>query len=174
MVSIIPSQSQHSFAIEQLLDHAFGDNRQAKTSYRFRDGVAPIGSLARVAVNGEALVGSIQYWPARLGRETVLLLGPIAIWAGWKDQGIGAALMATSMAAALAEGWSHVFLVGDLPYYSRFGFGPTAQWAISMEDEQQHRLLGRCLGGAATPSPGVLQPMRVNKAATSRVLAIPK
>ncbi len=164
MVTITPPTSAHAQIIGQLLDHAFGQNRQAKTSYRFRDGVAPIASLARVAVSGEAVIGSIQYWPMRLGRETVLLLGPLAVWIGWANQGIGGALMATSMSAALTEGWEHVFLVGDLTYYGRFGFEPAAQWGVCMPDEQQHRLLGRCLGNAPPPA-GALQPMRQSSSA---------
>jgi predicted N-acetyltransferase YhbS len=167
MVAILSPSSAQAPVVEQLLDHAFGPNRQNKTSYRYRDGVAPIQSLARVAMSGEAVVGTIQYWPMRLGRESVLLLGPLAVWIGWANQGIGGALMATSMSAAMTEGWQHVFLVGDLAYYTRFGFEPASPWGVTMANEQQHRLLGRCLGDAPLPQPGELQPMRANSAATA-------
>jgi predicted N-acetyltransferase YhbS len=174
MVTIHCPTPAQAPVIEQLLDHAFGPGRQNKTSYRFRDGVAPVQSLARVAMSGEAIVGTIQYWPMRLGRETVLLLGPLAVWIGWANQGIGGALMSTSMSAAMTEGWKHVFLVGDLAYYTRFGFEPVSPWGISMPDEQQHRLLGRCLGDAPPPKPGVLQPMRVIKSARAAVSEVSK
>jgi predicted N-acetyltransferase YhbS len=174
MVTILLPSSAQTPVIEQLLDHAFGPGRQNKTSYRFRDGVAPVQSLARVAMSGEAVVGTIQYWPMRLGRETVLLLGPLAVWIGWANQGIGGALMSTSMSAAMTEGWRHVFLVGDLAYYTRFGFEPASPWGISMPNEQPHRLLGRCLGDAPLPEPGVLQPMRVSKSAKAAASALSK
>ena len=160
MVAILSPTPAHATAIEQLLDHAFGPNRQAKTSYRFRDGVPPITSLARVAISGDALIGSIQYWPMQLEPRSVLLLGPIAVCNSRANQGIGGALMATSLSAALTEGWEHVFLVGDHAYYQRFGFEPAVQWGVSMPNEQQHRLLGRCLGEAMPPPAGALQPMR--------------
>lgn len=174
MVTIIPPTESHTPVIERLLDHAFGPNRQEKTSYRFRDGVAPIESLARIAISDDEVVGSIQYWPMRLRLEPVLLLGPLAVRKEWFNKGVGGALMATSMAAALDEGWQHVFLVGDLAYYRRFGFEPAAQWGVSMPNEQQHRLLGQCLGAAAPPSACVLQPMAASSAEISLAAASPR
>ena len=158
MVSIIPSTPAHSSSIEELLDHTFGPDRQEKTSYRYRDGVAPIASLSRVAMSGEAVIGSIQYWPACLGQETVLLLGPIALWAGWVGQGVGSCLMLSSLAAAQHEGWRHVFLVGDFDYYRRFGFVSASTWGVAMPEEQQHRLQGRLLTGEVPPG-GQLLPL---------------
>jgi predicted N-acetyltransferase YhbS len=170
MVSIVPPSLAHAPEIEALLDHAFGPDRRAKTSYRYRDAVTPVASLARVALAGEALIGSIQYWPARLGHETVLLLGPIALWAGYVGQGVGSCLMHASLAAATAEGWRHVFLVGDPKYYSRFGFRLASRWGVAMPNEDQARFQGRCLTSAVPPS-GDLVPLRSPRFAAYREIA---
>ena len=174
MVYILPPAPHHSAVIESLLDRSFGANRHSKTSYRFRDGVESLDSLARIAVDGETVVGTIQYWPMLLGGERLLLLGPLAVEPERANQGIGRALVAASLAGAMAEGWLHVFLVGEFDYYSRFGFMPASNWGVSMPNEQQHRLLGRCIGGALPPAAGALQPMAASKASISTAAALPR
>ncbi len=108
MVDIVSPAPEHVAHIEHLLDHAFGSDRQRKISYRYRDGVPPVAELCLVALSGGEMLGSIQFWPARLGDETVLLLGPIALWAGYVGQDVGACLMNHALAKAL--GWKYVFI----------------------------------------------------------------
>ena len=174
MVYILPPAPHHSAVIESLLDRSFGPNRHTKTSYRFRDGVEPLRSLARIAVDEETVVGSIQYWPMLLHGERALLLGPLAVEPDRANQGIGRALVAASLAGAMSEGWLHVFLVGDFDYYSRFGFMPASNWGVSMPNEQQHRLLGRCIGDALPPPAGALQPIRARNESISAAAALPR
>lgn len=113
----------HADAIEALVDLDFGPQRLRKTSYRLRDGVAPIEGLGLVALEGSRLVGTIRYWPISIesGART-LLLGPLAIHPERQGQGIGRALMDESLGKARDAGWDAVVLVGDAPYYTRFGF----------------------------------------------------
>ena len=66
MVEIVSPSPEHAALIESLLDHAFGANRHSKISYRYRDGVPPIADLSWVALSNGELLGSIQFWPARL------------------------------------------------------------------------------------------------------------
>ncbi|MCA8927966.1 MAG: N-acetyltransferase [Alphaproteobacteria bacterium] len=174
MVAILPTAPAHSARIQDLLDRSFGPNRHAKTSYRFRDGVDEVASLARVALYEGRLIGSIQYWPMLLEGETVLLLGPLAVEPDWANRGIGRALVAASLAAAAAEDWRHVFLVGDFDYYRRFGFLPASNWGVSMPNEQQHRLLARCIGDALPPAAGTLQPTASSSASISAAAALPR
>ena len=156
MVDIISPTPTHSQLIESLLDHAFGLNRQEKISYRFRDGVPCIASLSRIAVSNGEMLGSIQFWPARLAGETVLLLGPIALWASYVGQGVGTCLMNHALAEAKAQGWKYVFLVGDPNYYRRFGFVPASQWGVTMPDKNPARFQGRLLGEAMPPAGSLL------------------
>lgn len=70
------------------------------------------------------LSGTISYWPLRIGPggTKAILLGPIAIHPERQNQGIGMALMRTTLARAAEQGHALVILVGDAPYYARLGF----------------------------------------------------
>ena len=109
--------------VEALYDLCFAPGREALSSYRLRDGVRPISSLSHVVrdING-ILAAAIRYWPVIVGDAYSLLLGPIAVHPTRQGEGLGGYLMRESLAVALAQGWSRVMLVGDAPYYKRFGF----------------------------------------------------
>ena len=139
--------------IEALLDRAFGPDRRAKISYRYRQGVAPLADLCLVAREAGALVGAIRFWPVLLGARPALLLGPLAIEPARQNQGIGRALTEASLARADAAGWRLVFLVGDPLYYARYGFS-VAPGNIVMPGESPARLQYRTLAGAALPPEG--------------------
>lgn len=160
MLTIHPEGPADGPQIEALLDRAFGSDRRAKTSYRYRDGVAALDELCLVARVAGVLVGAIRYWPIRLGHEPALLLGPLAIEHVKRSQGIGRALTEASLARAEAEGWRLVFLVGDPAYYARYGFA-VAPGNIVMPGESPARLQFRTLAGAALPAGGgTLLPVR--------------
>lgn len=98
-----------------------------------------------------SIVGSIAYWPVRIGKAgtPALLLGPLAVEPARKGDGIGSALMHHSLAAAGAMGHRVVVLVGDPDYYSRFGFGPATAAGIRMPGENPERLRVRELAAGA-------------------------
>lgn len=142
MFSLEPERPEDRPAIEALLDKAFGADRQTKISYRYRQRVAPIAALSRVAWRAGELVGSIRYWPVRVGsrQAPALLLGPVAVEPVLKGQGIGKALIRTTLAESAKLGHTLVFLVGDISYYGQFGFMPAARFGFVMPDEEPHRL----------------------------------
>jgi predicted N-acetyltransferase YhbS len=109
-------------AREALLDEAFGPRRLAKTSQRLRDGRAPVEGLALVARDGDELVGTLRCWPVKAGGRPALLLGPVAVAKSHRSRGIGSALMREALQRAATGGHRAVLLVGDAPYYARFGF----------------------------------------------------
>jgi predicted N-acetyltransferase YhbS len=113
--------------VEALLDLCFAPGREALSSYRLRDGVAPVAALCLVARDeGGALAGAIRHWPVRVaapgGLKWALLLGPVAVHPTHQGEGLGAMLILRTLEMAAEGGWSRVLLVGDLPYYRRFGF----------------------------------------------------
>lgn len=150
-LSLTPERPADADAIEALLDAAFGAGRLAKTSYRYREGVAPVAGLSLVAREGDRLVGSIRYWPVRIGQAgtPALLLGPLAIAPDRQGTGIGRALMGATLEMAARTGHRLVLLVGDLPYYRRFGFEPAAPRGLVMPGEKPDRLLYRALAAKA-------------------------
>lgn len=122
-MNIVVETPAHEAAVEKMVAEAFGPDRFAKTVYRLRDGVAPIPSLSLIMLDREEVVGTLRFWPVSIGGTTpALLLGPLVAAADRQGQGVGSKLMEAGLARAEAEGHRIVVLVGDEPYYARFGF----------------------------------------------------
>ncbi len=109
--------------VEALYDLCFAPGRTALSSYRLREGVPTISALCLLLRDeGGVLAAAIRYWPAKVNGRDILLLGPIAVHPTRQGEGLGALLITESLARARALGWARVLLVGDAPYYRRFGF----------------------------------------------------
>lgn len=110
-------------AIEALHDRAFGPGRFARTAYHIRDGLPAFSALCRVAYRDGKLAAALRMAPITIGGiGGAQLLGPLAVEPALKGLGIGKALAAEGIEAARAAGVRLIVLVGDLPYYERFGF----------------------------------------------------
>ncbi|MCW6507552.1 GNAT family N-acetyltransferase [Lichenifustis flavocetrariae] len=107
---------------EALLDAAFGPVRFTKTCERLREGRQASEGLSFVATAGSAIVGTIRLWDAEIGDRAALMLGPLAVDPALRSAGIGRALIEHALRRARKLGHKGVFLVGDAPYYARFGF----------------------------------------------------
>jgi predicted N-acetyltransferase YhbS len=107
-------------ARERLLDAAFGTSRFEKTSERLRAGRIPAFAFS-LKDNGK-LIGTIRLWGIMAGGVPALLLGPLAVAKSHEGQGLGSRLMRHALNQAAVAGHTAVILVGDAPYYSRFGF----------------------------------------------------
>ncbi|GJE28388.1 GNAT family N-acetyltransferase [Methylobacterium organophilum] len=121
---IRPETPDDAPAIERLHARAFGPGRFARTAYRLREGVGPLPELCFTALVGTYLVGSVRVGPAEAAGRPLLVLGPLTVDPAFGDRGIGSALMHRSLEAAKEAGHGLVVLVGDAPYYRRFGFSP--------------------------------------------------
>ncbi len=109
--------------VEALFDLCFAPGREALSSYRLRDGIAPVAALCRTARDESGVLGgAIRFWPVRVGAQTAVLLGPVAVHPTRQGEGLGAALMREGLGQARRAGWVRALLVGDAPYYERFGF----------------------------------------------------
>ena len=109
--------------VEYLYDLAFAPGRTALSSYRLRDGVAPVGPLCLTLRDDDGILAAvIRYWPVRVAGRPVLLLGPVAVHPTRQGEGLGGMLILESLGEARRLGWERVLLVGDAPYYRRFGF----------------------------------------------------
>lgn len=114
-------QPQDADAIEALLDHAFGPGRFVKSSERVREFAEFRPEMSLCAWDGGRLVGSVRMWKVRVGDAPAIFLGPLAVQAAGRRFGVGAELVQRASAAAQAAGYP-VLLVGDEPYFGRFGF----------------------------------------------------
>ena len=152
---------------ENLLDRAFGRNRRRKTSERLRRGRLPSDGLAFSATDAKGrLIGTIRLWDVIAGSAgPALLLGPLAVDCGAQKSGIGKALMQHAIGEARARGHGAVILVGDEPYYGRFGFTRASVAGLNLPGPvERERFLGLEL------VPGALDGAEGLVAASGRVL----
>ena len=128
--------------VEGLYDLCFAPGREALSSYRLRAGVGPVVSLSRIARDPQGFIaGAIRYWPVQVGGQPALLLGPVAVHPTQQGEGLGALLIRESLAAAARTGWRRVMLVGDAPFYRRFGFAKL-DWVEMPPPTNPDRVLG--------------------------------
>ena len=152
MISLRQERPTDVEAREALLDQAFGDTRARKTSQRLRDGRLPAEGLSFVAADGKRVVGTARLWNVACGYRKALLLGPVAVAVDFRNRGIGAALVRRALRDARRRGHGAVILVGDAPYYSRFGFSAAKAAGLKLPGPfERHRLL------ALELSPGALE-----------------
>lgn len=151
-------------AREALLDRAMGPGRRRKSSEKLRRGRRPSEGLAFVARDAAgAVVGTVRLWDVAFdgegGSQPALLLGPLAVDPSLKSAGIGSALMRHAVAEAARLGHRAVLLVGDAPYYARFGFSAERTGGLAMPGPyERHRLLSLELSpGALDGARGVIR-----------------
>src|SRR6266852_2689388 len=93
--------------------------------------------------NATRLVGTLRLWHVSAGGVRALVLGPLAVDPSSRELGVGAALMNHALAAAKARGHGAVVLLGDAPYYARFGFSGLKTGELSLPGPfERDRLLG--------------------------------
>ena len=175
MIDIVPLGPQHQPAIESLLDDRFGPARRNRTAYRLRERAEHLGAFSFVAMEGDTLVGSLQCWPIRLksvggAKLPMILLGPVAVAAAREGQAIGSSLMRASLAAIDAAESPPVLLIGDAPFYGRFGFSAAAtrHWELPGPVDHDRLLLRGPMTGLpriAWVEAGSVNPSRAAKVA---------
>lgn len=131
-------------ARESLLDACFGPERFRKTCQRLREGRRPADGLALVAERDGRLVGTLRLWNVTAGpARPALMLGPLAVDPSLRGLGVGATLVRQALARAGALGHRAVLLVGDAPYYARFGFSGEGTDTLRLPGPyERHRFLG--------------------------------
>ena len=79
------------------------------------------------------MIGGIRFTEVRIWQAgNVLLLGPLVVDPAYKGNGYGRALVQEGLTRARAQGFALVLLVGDMPYYARFGFVPVPPGQITL------------------------------------------
>lgn len=135
--------------VEWLYDLCFSPGRTALSSYRLREDVPPVADLCWTARDeAGVLAGVIRCWPCRVAGHSVVLLGPVAVHPTRQGEGIAGLLIYRVLERARAGGWLRILLVGDLPYYSRFGFA-RLDGVIMPPPTNPDRVLGLALAAGA-------------------------
>jgi predicted N-acetyltransferase YhbS len=121
-VRISPETAADRAEAEALVMDAFGPGRFAKTAERIRESATMTTGF--VAREDGRLVGSVRLWAVTVDGLDALFLGPIAVAGDVRRGGLGADLVGACIGEAQNKGVAGVLLVGDPPYFSRFGFQP--------------------------------------------------
>ena len=122
---------------------ACGDSFGNSPEDSCREGVANFRNATR-------LVGTLRLWHVSAGGIPALMLGPLAVDSTSRKLGVGTALMDHALAAATARGHRAVILLGDAPYYARFGFSAEKTAGLALPGPfERDRLLGRELVAGA-------------------------
>ncbi|MCK0197898.1 N-acetyltransferase [Ancylobacter sp. 6x-1] len=148
---------------EALLDLAFGRAaRLAKTSERLREGRRPAEGLAFCAHGPDGRVAAtLRLWHVTAGpARPALLLGPLAVHPWFRSLGLGGALMSTAINEATRLGHGAILLIGDAPYYERFGFSTAPTAGLWMPGAfERSRFLGlELVPGALAGARGLVSP----------------
>lgn len=145
-------------AVGALLDLCFGPARHKRTASLLRNDAVRIEDASFVALDGVNLVGSVEAWKLELrqpaGTRSIALLGPLVSHPERRGEQVGVRLMDLAL-AELDKQKLPVMLIGDVPYYGRWGFSAqhTGKWQLPGPVDR-HRLLLRArdaqrLGGPA-------------------------
>ena len=149
MYELAAENADDLWEVEALYDTCFAPGRTALSSYRLREDVPPVSGLSLVARDELGiLAGAIRFWPVLVGGHASLLLGPVAVHPTRQGEGLGALLIETSLELAGPQGWDRVMLVGDAPYYGRYGF-ERLDHVIMPPPTNPDRVLGRALSEGA-------------------------
>lgn len=161
MILISPEPAGAGRAVDRLLDRAFGPQRRQKTAERLREGRVPAAGLSFAAIDEDGLVGTIRFWHVRAGSAgPALLLGPLAVDPARRQRGVGSRLIKHGLRAAGRLGHRGIILVGDAPYYGRFGFCPGLTRRLCLPGPvDRPRFLGLELrDGSLAGAAGLVQP----------------
>ncbi len=147
-VSLRPETPGDAAHIEALLDHAFGPGRFVKVSERVREFARFRPDLSFCAVEAGKVVGVVRLWDIHIGATPALFLGPLAVHSGRRLDGLGGRLVQHAGEAADALGEGPILLVGDAPYFERFGYSADPTGGIRLPGPvDPRRVLARRASG---------------------------
>ncbi|WP_395670680.1 GNAT family N-acetyltransferase [Phenylobacterium sp.] len=155
-----PERPEDAPLAEALVDRAFGPGRFVKSSERVREIAQFAPELSVCAFDGGVLVGTVRLWRVRIGDQPVVFLGPLAVDLDQRSAGVGAVMVQRACDAAKAAGETWVVLVGDEPYFGRFGFAAAPAAAVRLPGPvDQRRVLALRLRDEAPEPAGSFSPL---------------
>lgn len=110
---------------EEIYDICFGPGRFAKAAHLLRENNQCLYDISKIIIdcdNGN-IIGGCRIWPISFsGGGKAIFLGPIAILPQYRNFGFGGKLVAECLSANANKNNLPIFLIGDLGFFSKFGF----------------------------------------------------
>lgn len=129
VVAIERESAVDAVAVDALVMAAFGPGRFAKTAERLREQSAMLSGFT--IYDDGALIGSVRLWSVTSGQARGAFLGPIAVAKTIRSTGLGGKLVARCIEESRDLGLDGILLIGDPPYFERFGFKPAPKAVFS-------------------------------------------
>jgi len=156
--TLAQERPQDAMRVQALIERAFGPGRFAKAAERLREGNRPDLALSFVAWAGAQAVGCVRLWPILIGSEPAFLLGPFAVDDAWRSRGLGGALTERACQAVQAHGHSVVLLVGDEPFFRKYGFAAVPPGRVALPGPvDARRVLWRLFDRDMSPPAGAVR-----------------
>jgi len=157
MELIRPERGGDAAAIRRVHETAFPTAAEADLVERLRAGGKAV--IALVAEDAGSIVGHILFSPVALeplAGTVGLGLAPVAVLPDHEKHGVGRRLIQNGLAECRAWGAGFVVVIGDPPYYGRFGFEPAQQYGLRNEYGAGEAFMVFELNSGALPPPGTL------------------
>ncbi len=141
--------------VADLNARVFGPGRFTRTAYRVREGAPAISRYCRAALRRSRMIAAVRFTHIAIGgTDGALLLGPLAVDPEFAGKGHGRQLVGEALEAGRADGMRLVVLVGDEPYYARFGFHPVPPGQILLPGpvDPKRLLAAELAPGASSPT----------------------
>jgi putative acetyltransferase len=127
---VVEARKDQGPTIRAGISAAFGRTDEADLVDKLRADGEAVVELA--AVNQDGMIGHILFSALSVAppNRRVAALAPLAVVPEHQKQGVGSALVREGLARCSALGFDAIAVLGDVEYYSRFGFQATTASAL--------------------------------------------
>src|SRR5688572_9040769 len=157
LVEIRPERAGDIAAVRRVHLAAFPTAAEANLVDRLRaNGKAAVSLVAEA---GGDIVGHILFSPVTLdpsANVVALGLAPMAVVPGNEKHGVGRRLVQNGLAECHARGACMVVVLGDPPYYGRFGFERASRHGLRNPFGVEDEFMVFMLEAGAHPTPGTM------------------
>jgi len=157
MVTIRPEQSDDTPAVRRVLEAAFPTLVEADLVEKLRN--SGKASISLVAEDDGRIVGHILFSPVTFDPPVAAIafsLAPMAVLPGHEKHGVGRRLVQNGLAECHSKGACLVVVLGDPPYYGRFGFERASRHGLRNEFGVEESFMVFMLEAGAHPPPGTM------------------
>jgi putative acetyltransferase len=157
MVTIRPEQPEDATAVRRVHESAFPSAAEAELVERLRANGKAAVSL--VAQEDGQVIGHILFSPVAFDPPANVVafgLAPMAVLPGHEKHAVGRRLVQNGLAECHARGACLVVVLGDPPYYGRFGFERASRHGLRNEFGAEDDFMVFLLDATGHPPPGTL------------------